>query len=68
MMQQGPSLSVGETLVVTAHVKTLHPLPPDKPPHQQFSSLRTQHDQWKSQHDQQGAEAEQRLRNYVQVQ
>lgn len=40
----------------------------DKPPLQQFSSLKTQHDQWKSQHDQQGAEAEQRIQNYVRVQ
>lgn len=45
--------------------RTLHPLPPDEPPHQQFSSPKTQHDQWKSQHDQQGAEAEQRLQNYA---
>lgn len=48
--------------------QTLHPFTPDKPPHQQFSSLKTQHDQWKSQHDQQGAEAEQRVQNYVRVQ
>lgn len=48
--------------------QSLHPLSPDKPPHQQFSSLKTQHDQWKSQHDQQGAEAEQRLQKYVWVQ